>query len=446
MRLRKCHPDETYNMREIIAMTEKERKQCRIIEGVLQGVYTVKEASSILGVTSRHVKRLKKNYLLGGVKEFVHKNAGRKPVHALSEELKRKIIDLSQSSLYKGSNDRHLAELLQQYEEIKVSPSSIRKILRGAGIAPKRKRRTKQPHRLRERKPRYGMMIQLDASHHKWLEGRSEKFTLFGGIDDATSKITGGLFRKNEDLEGYLQLMLQMIETDGLPEMIYTDMHTIFRSPKENLVIEEQLEGKNPLSQFGKAMDDLEIIHVKAHSPQAKGRIERLWGTLQDRLPVELRIRGVCTMEEANAILPELIQKHNEQFAVEPMDINSAFKPYSSTFPLRNILCYRGEMRTVGSGQTITYKGKTYRMVCTDKVFQRKSRIEVRETLDGHRFVYSDGNCYELGEMTETKPILPEKQEREEVSHVKCTSPHHPWRQFRDISYFSNKKKSYTSS
>jgi transposase len=428
------------NMRVIIAMTEKERKQCRVMEGLLQGAYTIKEASRVLGVSMRHTKRLKKKYLLGGSKELVHKNVGRKPVHALSEELKKKIIDLSQSSLYKGSNDRHLAELLQQYEGIKVSASSIRKILRGVGIAPKRKRRTKQVHRLRERKQRYGMMIQLDASQHDWLEGRSEKFTLFGGIDDATSKITGGLFRKNEDLEGYLQLMIQTIETDGIPEVIYTDMHTIFRSPKENAMIEDQLEGKTPLSQFGKAMDDLGIVHVKAHSPQAKGRIERLWGTFQDRLPVEFRIRGICTMEQANAVLPELIQRHNEQFAVQPIDETSAFKSYNGTFPLKNILCYRGEMRSVGPGQTITYKGKTYRMIRTDKVFQRKYRVEVRETLDGKRFIHSDGVCYELEEMTKPKPVLKEKQEREEVSHGKRTSPSHPWRQFHDTSYFSSRK------
>lgn len=220
---------------------------------------------------------------------------------------------------YYGSNNRHFSELLQEHESLSLSVSSVRRILLSQGIKqakPCRRVKAQQP---RERKPQAGMLWQIDASPYAWLEDRGPELTLHGIIDDATGTVVGAVFRPTETREGYFSATKQAIEQYGIPLGIYSDRHTIFRSPEETLTLEQELAGGTaPLSQFGKAMADLEITHVKAMSPQAKGRIERLWGTFQDRLVIELHLLGINTMAEASRVLPGLIQKHNLRFAIPP--------------------------------------------------------------------------------------------------------------------------------
>jgi hypothetical protein len=172
------------------------------------------------------------------------------------------------------------------------------------------------------------MLVQIDGSFHRWLEDRAEPMALLAAIDDATGKILAAVFRRQEDTEGYFLLIRQMIEQYGIPMSIDSDRHMIFCSPNEKRSIEQELAGESvPLSQFGRALKDLGITHIKAMTPQAKGRIERLFQTLQDRWVVELRLRGIQTLEEANQVLPELVKEHNEKFAVAPLEPESAFVP-----------------------------------------------------------------------------------------------------------------------
>jgi len=204
------------------------------------------------------------------------------------------------------------------------------------------------------------MLVQIDGSFHRWLEDRAEPMALLAAIDDATGKILAAVFRRQEDTEGYFLLIRQMIEQYGIPMSIDSDRHMIFCSPKEKRSIEQELAGESvPLSQFGRALKDLGITHIKAMTPQAKGRIERLFQTLQDRWVVELRLRGIQTLEEANQVLPELIKEHNEKFAVAPLEPESAFVPLEPGQSLDLILCFR-DQRIVGPGETISYRGKTY--------------------------------------------------------------------------------------
>jgi transposase len=417
-------------MRETISLTREERKKLYVIQKVVNGFYTIKEAADLLELSNRQVLRLKAQYLLEGDRSVVHKNTGRKPMHALSNDLKRRILELYQSDSYNGSNDCHFAELLNEYEGINISPSSVRRILREAQISPVRKRRSKKVYRPRQRKPRLGMLLQLDASDHDWLERRSDPFSLLATIDDATSKVISAIFRPTEDLEGYLKLMDQVIKTEGIPEGIYSDKHTIFRSPKEGLTIEQELNGEEtPLSQFGKAMDDLGIAHFKANTPQAKGRIERLWETFQNRLPIEFRIRKINTIEEANAVLPELVKKYNESFAKEPADLTSAFVPYNHRLPLENILCFRRGTRSIGSGQTISYKGSRYKTTNEAKIFSIKSRVEIRETLQGELFIFFEDQCYMLKKVDKESPTIASKKPETVCVTPHKPAPNHPWRQ-----------------
>ena len=413
-------------------MSRKELKRYKVIDRWIQGFITGGEAAELLGLSYRQVCRLKKRVLEEGETGIIHKNKGRKPAHALSDNTRQRILELHQSDAYQGCNDVHFAELLAKYEGIHVSPSTVRRIRSEAGIKPKRKRRPANVHRPRERKPQAGMLVQMDGSPHPWLEDRAEPMSLLAAIDDATGKVVAALFRPQEDTEGYFRLTRQMIEQTGIPMSVYSDRHMIFRSPNEKQTIEQELAGEPvPLSQFGQALEELGVTHIKALTPQAKGRIERLFQTLQDRWIVELRLRGIDTIEEANTVLPELIKAHNEQFAVEPRDPESAFVPLEQGQALDLILCYR-EKRTLGTGETIAYKGKTYTIDRSDhqQTIPRKTRVEVRETLDGRLFVRHKGVDYPLKETVKPKRQSLQKQKASSEKQPHKPALNHPWRQY----------------
>ena len=276
------------------------------------------EGAAALGLTKRHVIRLKNRYREGGEQALAHGNRGRKPKHALTDEVKEQVARLY-TTTYRGSNNCHFSELLEEHESLQLSPSSVRRILLDKGIKQAKQRRRSKAHQPRKRKPQAGMLWQIDVTPYAWLEDRAPAFALHAAIDDATGTVVGAVFRPTECREGYFEVMKQGIMKHSVPLGLYSDRHTIFRSPKEKLTVEQELAGEiKPLSNFGKAMAELHIEHIKAITPQAKGRIERLWVTFQDRLVIELRLLGVTTLEEANAALPKLLDKHNRKFAVQP--------------------------------------------------------------------------------------------------------------------------------
>ncbi|HET7588932.1 MAG TPA: ISNCY family transposase, partial [Solirubrobacterales bacterium] len=394
---------------------------------------TTKEAAELLDLSTRQIFRLKNKILQEGEPGVIHKNRGRKPAHAIPDELKVTILSLFNSERYHNCNDHHFAELLAKHENIQVSPSTVRRIRCEAHISPKRKRRPPKVYRPRERRSQAGMLVQMDASPHRWLEDRAESMALHAAIDDATGKVLSAVFREQEDLKGYFIITQQMIEQEGIPMSLYSDRHAIFRSRNEKQTIEQELAGDPiPLSQFGEALQELGITHIKAMTPQAKGRIERLFQTLQDRWMVELRIRDIHTIEEANKVLPELVNEHNEQFAVEPRDAERAFVPLQANQSLDQILCYR-EKRTLGPGETISFKGKTYKIQSTEQKqsIPLKTRVDVRQTLDGDLFVWYKGTTYPLQEMTKPKPkIAPKKEKASVVKKPHKPAGNHPWKQY----------------
>ncbi len=206
-----------------------------------------------------------------------------------------------------------------------------------------------------ERKPTFGEMLQVDASPHDWLEGRGPRLALLGAIDDATNQ-AWLLFRGAETTEGYLSLMRGIVTRYGAPLTLYSDRHMIFTSPRE-ATIEEQLQGIEPLTQFGRAMDELGTCITNAQSPQAKGRIERLWNTLQDRLVVEMRLAGVASLEEANRFLVKYQVKYNKQFMVKAAVDGSSFRPLVEDIDLDAVLSVR-ERRTVAHDSTVKVNGR----------------------------------------------------------------------------------------
>ncbi|MGD0855787.1 MAG: ISNCY family transposase [Dehalococcoidia bacterium] len=237
-----------------------------------------------------------------------HGNRGREPVHALCDEIRNRIVDLVQRK-YTGFNQQHFTEMLIEREGISVSRSTVRRILSNAGIHSPRRRRPPKHRKRRDRYPQEGMMLQIDGSPHDWLEERGPKLSMIAAIDDATGKVAGALFREQEDAQGYFLLLKQIVAAHGIPVALYHDRHGIFeRYPLNKESIDEQLEGKRALTQFGRLMQELGVTSIAAMSPQAKGRIERLWGTFQDRLVSELRLAGVSTLDEANSMLEGFLQ------------------------------------------------------------------------------------------------------------------------------------------
>src|SRR5690554_2174593 len=352
--------------KEEFNMTQKEITRLRVINQTIDKVITVKEAAELLDLSERQVLRLKKGVLKEGTSFIIHKNRGRKPKHAICDELKEQIIELKKTK-YQEANFNHFKELLKEHEEIDVGYSTVYRILTQAGIKSPMKHRKRRAHHRRERKPQEGMLVQIDASPHKWILGGGS-FDLHGAIDDATGKILALHFTPNECMEGYFEIMHQIVNNHGIPTSIYCDRHSIFVSPNDGkLSIDEQLEGKTvKLTQFGRAIDELGITMIKAYSPQAKGRIERLWGTLQSRLVVEFKIRNITTMEDANAFLAEFIDKYNEKFGVEPENSKSAFRDLDPNINLDYILCIKEE-RMIINDSGFSYGGQYYQLTKNGK-------------------------------------------------------------------------------
>ncbi|MGI6540787.1 MAG: ISNCY family transposase [Bacillota bacterium] len=295
-------------------MTEKVRKRVFVMDQLAAGQITNAQAAKMLGLSVRQIKRIKKEMQSNGVQALGHGNAGRKPLDP------SRIIELAQTDL-KDANCTHMSELMAEGYQISVSPRTVQRLLKKAGIVCSTKRAPRH-RRMRERKPQSGILLQCDASPYDWLEGRGPAMSLHGIIDDATGAILGLYFRPQEDIIGYLHVFRQVLENNGIPLCLYSDRHTMFFSPKmDKLTIEEQLQGKRVnLTQIGRILDELQITHIPAHSPQAKGRIERAWETLQGRLPIEMRLAGINTIEQANEFLLRYIPRYNARFAVPAAD------------------------------------------------------------------------------------------------------------------------------
>ena len=417
-------------------MSRDELKRVKVLERILSLSMSNEEGAITLGISLRQLMRLKKKYISEGEAGLIHANTGRKPKHATTEDRYQQVIHLYTEKYY-GSNFCHFSDLLAEHESIILSPSSVGRMLQSVGIkSKKQKRRSGRKHPPRNRRTQAGMLWQTDATKYAWLENRGDIFTLHAAIDDATGIVTGAIFTLNECACGYSVVMIQGIEKYGIPLGLYSDRHTIFRSPNEKQSIEEELNGEEiPLSNFGKAMQELNIEHIKACTPQAKGRIERLWNTLQDRMVVELRIRGITDMAGANKVLPELIAKHNERFSVIPQEEDNAYVALGKDICLNHVFSMR-ETRKTGGGNTISYKNNTYKPIDAGKYsFDSKTIVEVRETFGGEVFIWHNAQAILLEKTEKYLRQVPTKKVTLTRTAHKPSSDH-PWRngfKYKDI-------------
>jgi transposase len=360
-------------------MSQKQLNRYSVISKLIDGNITTLEAAESLGLSERQIKRLKKGVIEEGPAFLIHKNTGRKPAHAISDDLAEKIIKLRNSDKYKDANFLHFQELLEKYERITISYKALYSILTKAGFKSPKKRRKTKSHNRRKRKSQEGLLIQMDATPFAWF-GNDENYSLHGAIDDATGKIVGLYLTKNECLQGYFEVTRQILLNHGIPASIYADRHSIFRSPKaDKLSIEEQLAGKivND-TQFQRAMRELGVTIIPARSAQAKGRVERLWDTLQSRLPIEFRIAGITNISDANEFLARYITIFNEKFAVEPANPQPAYTQIKEDICIDNILCFK-QTRTIDNGGVFSFRGKHFQPVSNGSIaaIPSKSQVDV---------------------------------------------------------------------
>ena len=342
-------------------LSQKELQRVKVIENAVAGRLTVRQAGELLGLSQRQVKRLKQKYEPGDVDWVKHGNVGSKKPWGLSQAVAERIVKLARE-VYVGFNDSHLTEKLVEAEKIAVSRETVRRRLRAAGIASPQKRRARKYRSRRERKPQLGMMLLTDASREDWLEGRGPALTLIGYQDDATSRVLQARFQlAYEDTLGYMRGLRQVVEEHGIPLSLYRDQHGTFQRNDKHWTVEEQLTGRQTPTQMGRVLEELGIESIRALSPQAKGRIERMWKTFQDRLRSELRLVGAKNVEEANRTLEKFMGSYNRKFGVAPKQTGGMFRRADRRLNLDRVFSLKYE-RTVGRDHVVEFGSRSLQL------------------------------------------------------------------------------------
>lgn len=355
-----------------ILMSIDESKIHHYFEQVKNKSITLVMAAGFIRLSYRQVKRLWQRYKSLGEKGLISQKRGKPSSRRIPKERRDEISGII-SSKYPDFKPGFAAEKLEEIHGIILSPETIRKIMIEHQIWFPRKGKG-SVHPRRERRACVGELVQTDASHHLWFEDRGPKCHLYIIIDDATSKITDGYFELEETTAGYFKLFESYFERDGLPLSIYSDKRGVFRVNQG---------GKKSLTQFGRAMKELGVEIIYAHSAPAKGRVERAFETLQDRLVLEMRLQNISTIEEGNAYIRTYLAKHNPKYSVEPKNPHNAHLPLKNNRHLKYILCLKHK-RIVSKNLEVNYGNEIYQLV-DDKTTRhlRKMEIDIIETLDG---------------------------------------------------------------
>jgi transposase len=393
-------------------MNTREELKSHVISMCVAGKMTVKAGAERLNLSERQVKNLKARYKRIGASSIMHGNCGRQPARALSPETKQRVLEIKAKPEYEKVNFTHFREELDGVFSIKISYTALLNLLKTNGInSPKTQRKRGVKHPRRDRKEQFGELLQTDATAYDWF-GIGEKFAIHALIDDATGNMTGIYMDKNECAEGYFQIFKQTIQTHGVPLGVYADGLSLFFG-KTKPTIEEQLEGKQAsVTQFGKIMETLGIHLIHARSPQAKGRVERLWETLQSRLPVEFKKRGIGDMDAANKFLAEeYVTIFNQRFGVAPAKSESAFMKRPKGIRLDVLLSLR-YTRTVDQSGCFSFDGVLLQTNIAD--IRSKEKIEVLiNARIGVRVLHD-------GKLTTPIPVLDKKKNQVASSSIQA--------------------------
>jgi len=421
-------------------MTARDQQRAHILTRLVAGELSIAEAAALLDRSERQLWRLKHTFLERGPAGLVHGNRDRPSPRRLDEELRARVVQLARTR-YEGANDCHLTDLLTEREAIALSRVMIRRILRAAGVASPRHRRPARHRSRRERMPQTGLLLQLDGSRHRWLGDERPWLTLVGAIDDATGIVTGATFRDAEDAAGYFEILRATIRRHGLPTAVYRDRHGAFEHGQPQPAAELRVADARAATQVGRALAELGIRSIAARSPQAKGRVERLWGTWQDRLLVELRLAGASDRASANRVLARFVPRFNRRFAVEAANREPAWRPVPDDIELDRVLAFRYQ-RIVANDHTIRIGGLVLDLPrLRGGAGYAGHRVEVSLRLDG-RLIVTDGERRLLVARTD---LDPHRLRGLEHAHPRLDRPapslrpasgyppkaEHPWRRVR---------------
>jgi transposase len=370
---------------ETFTLNVKELQRVAVISRCAKGELACARAAELLKITPRHVKRLQARYRLGSAAALAHASRGRPSRRRLPETMRTRILKLARTT-YAGFNDHHLAEKLVEVEGFSLSRETLRRLLRSAGIGSPRKRRPPAHRQRRPRSARQGELVQLDGSPHDWLEGRGPHLTALGMQDDATGKILVAQFFPSETAEGYFHLLQSLLRRFGVPVAFYGDRSGVFVRNDDHWTIEEELAGKRQPTQFGRALDQLGITFMAAQSPQAKGRIERLWGVLQDRLRSELRLARASDLDSANRVLRRFLSDYNRRFTRSPREAAKAWRPAPEN--LERICCFRYQ-RVVSNDNVVQWDGRRLQIPPQSRRFSfAGAKVQICESLQGRVSLY----------------------------------------------------------
>jgi hypothetical protein len=370
---------------ETFTMSRKEVPRAGLVKAALAGKVTNAEGARALRLSVRQFRRLKQRFRDRGARGLLHRLRGRTGNRRLTASVRDQIATLM-TTTYAGFNDVHLTEKLREVHALTVSRASVRRLRRALGRPAQRPRAAPQHRSRRPRRAALGQLAQLDASPFAWFEDRGPSATLHGLIDDATSTPLALWFRPNEDLHGYVTVLAHTCRTYGVPVELYGDRLNLFQRNDAHWTLAEELHGQQEPTHFGRMLVTLGIGFIQAHSPQAKGRIERLWGTLQDRLTSELRLRGLDTLEAGNAFLPAFLTDFIPRFAQPPASTLPAWRPAPRDLE-RVLSC--GYARTVARDNTV-HLGARWVQIPRGRGGRSYAgcRVDVRELLDGRLLVF----------------------------------------------------------
>jgi transposase len=408
-------------------MSSKEMSRLEVMQRLKKKQLSQKEAGRILGVSVRQVKRLLRSYRQGGASGLVSQRRGKPSHNQLGGEVKQKVLDLLKDK-YRGFGPTLACEKLVEVEGLTISDESVRQMMIAEGLWKVRKEGKVTLHQMRERRACFGELVQIDGSPHAWFEERGASCTLLVTIDDATGKLGELLFVEQESFHYYAQLVKSYFEHYGKPVAFYSDKHSIFRVSQPSVGTGEAL------TQFGRAMQELDIEILCANTPQAKGRVERANQTLQDRLVKEMRLRGICSMAQGNAYLPEFMADFNQRFGVAPRSRHDAHRPLVAAENLAHILAWQ-EPRVLSKNLTLQFKKVVYQVQTERPTYAlRNAQVTVCEDAAGQVTLLYKGKSLEFT-IFHKQPHQAEIVDIKDVNHLLHNhpmghkpAPDHPWR------------------
>jgi transposase len=414
-------------MDKLLEMSAKELNRLEVMQKLSEKRMSQQEAGRILHLSVRQIKRLQRAYRQKGAVGLVSKHRGRKSNNRLAADVKKQALNLLKTK-YKGFGPTLAHEKLVEREKLKLSDESVRKLMIEENLWKPRKAKKVVVHQLRERRACFGEMIQIDGSPHDWFEGRAVRCVLLVFIDDATGKLVQLRFVESESFFSYCQAAEGYFKQYGKPVAFYSDKNSIFR------VNQPSAGSHDDLTQFGRAMQELEIEIICANSPQAKGRVERVIQTLQDRLPKELRLRGISNMTDGNAYLPQCMADFNQRFAVEPRSSVNAHRPLTPKEDLARILTWQ-EMRTLSKNLTLQFEKVVYQIQTDRPTYAlRNAQVLVSVNAQEEMTILYNGKVLSYTiykQQAKQAEIVAAKQLDQALQEKRLPpkpAPDHPWR------------------